>query len=292
MANAPKIDLHVHTNHSDGTWAVEEMIEYAVTSGLTHIAVTDHDTVSGVAPATVAARGRLDIIPAVEINTVAVDSSSQVQDVHILGYFIDPQNAHLQAALIEQQRLRQEHVHSVLQGLNTAGINLNLDDIKVFSQNSPIGKAHITKALVAIGAAQDIIEAYEKYTSKNSPFFVQRQSISPEKAIAAICAAGGIASLAHSGKRADVFEFLQILVMSGLGAVEVFHRMHSLKQQKELENFARKNSLFITGGSDCHGPYEEFLPTIGSITLPEEALKAMQDSRENTRTHSSTFAGG
>jgi 3',5'-nucleoside bisphosphate phosphatase len=289
MSNELKIDLHIHTNHSDGTWGVEEMVEYAVKSGLTHIAVTDHDTIRGVEPAIVAARGRLDVITGVEINTVAGDSRSQVQDVHILGYFIDPTNADLQAALSEQQRLRQEHVHSVLEGLNASGIKLSLDDIKVFSQTGSIGKAHITKALVAIGAAQDIMEAYEKYTSKNSPFFVQRKSISPATAIAGIRAAGGIASLAHSGKRADVFELLQTLMTSGLEAVEVYHRMHSIKQQKRLKDFARKNNLLITGGSDCHGPYEEFPPTVGSITLPQEALQAMKESRA---LHSSNLACG
>jgi len=289
MSNDLKIDLHIHTNHSDGTWSVEEMIEYAVKGGLTHIALTDHDTISGVASAIASARGRLEVIPAVEINTVCSDSSSQIQDVHILGYFIDSTNAKLLAALAEQQKLRQEHVQLVLQRLNAQGIKLSLDNIEVFSQAGSIGKAHITKALVAIGAAQDIMEAYEKFTSKSSPFFVQRQSISPSNAIAAIRAAGGIASLAHSGKRADVFELIQTLMLSGLEAVEVFHRMHSLKQQKRLKDLARKNNLFITGGSDCHGPYEDFLPTIGSITVPEEALQAMKDNR---RLYSSTFACG
>lgn len=263
------------------------MIEYAVKSGLTHIAVTDHDTIGGIAPAIAAARGRLEVIPAVEINTVAVDSSLQVQDVHILGYFIDSTNAELQAALAEQQKLRQEHVYSVLEGLNAGGIKLSLDDIRIFSQTGSIGKAHITKALVATGAAQDIMEAYEKYTSKSSPFFVQRKSISPASAIAGVRASGGIASLAHSGKRADVLELLMTLMTSGLEAVEVFHRMHSIKQQKRLKDFARKNNLFVTGGSDCHGPYQEFPPTVGSITLPAEALVAMKESR---RLHSETFA--
>jgi predicted metal-dependent phosphoesterase TrpH len=289
MSNDLKVDLHIHTNHSDGTWSVEEMIEYAVKSGLTHIAVSDHDTTCGVEPAIVAARGRLEVIPAVEINTIASDSKSQIQDVHILGYFIDPTNAELQAALAEQRRLRQEHVYSVLEGLNAGGIKLTLDDIRVFSQTGSIGKAHITKALVAIGVAQDIMEAYEKYTSNKSPFFVQRKSISPAIAIAGIRASGGIASLAHSGQRADVVELLQTLMASGLEAVEIFHRMHSIKQKKRLKDFARKNNLFITGGSDCHGPYQEFPPTVGSITLPAEALMAMKESR---RFHSATFACG
>ena len=262
------------------------MIEYAVKSGLTHIALTDHDTVGGIAPAIAAARGRLEIIPAVEINTVCADSNSQLQDVHILGYFIDPLNAQLQMALGEQQRLRYEHVQSVLTLLNSEGIGLSLNDVKAFSQAGSIGKAHITKALVAIGAARDIVEAYDRFTSRKSPFFLQRQSISAANAISAIRSAGGIASLAHSGKRADVFDLLQMLTLNGLEAVEVYHRVHSVKEQNRLKEYARKNNLFITGGSDCHGPYENCLPSIGSITLPKESLLAMKDSR---RLHSSAF---
>ena len=276
LTNSMSIDLHLHTNHSDGNWSPEAMIEYAVKLKLKHISVTDHDTTSGIVPAIKAAGSRLEVIAGVEINTVAPDTFGKLQDIHILGYFIDAENISLQNSLAKQRSLRDEHVQAVILRLKDAGVQLTLNDIKKYSGEGTIGKAQITKAIVSAGGARDIMEAYEKYTSKKSEFFVQRRSITPVEAVESICNAGGIACLAHPGKRTDVFDLIQSLKQHGLRAVEVYHRMHSQQQRKRLIDYAQKHNLLVTGGSDCHGPYEDCLPSIGTMKVPEIVLTKLR----------------
>jgi predicted metal-dependent phosphoesterase TrpH len=270
------VDLHLHTHHSDGTWSPQDLIEYAVKLKLQHIAVTDHDTTAGIDEALQAAAGRLEIIPGVEINTILCDSEGKRKDIHILGYHIDRHNQTLAALLARQRQARLDHVQAVIDRLADANMRLSWETIHEFSGAGAIGKAHITKAIVASGFARDIVEAYEKYMSGKSPFFVARESVSPVEAIAAINAAGGIASLAHPGKGEAVFALLTDLQQKGLRAVEAYHRMHSVQVIRRLIRFANKNQLLITGGSDCHGPYEDCPPSVGSISVPVEVVDRLK----------------
>jgi 3',5'-nucleoside bisphosphate phosphatase len=266
------VDLHLHTHHSDGTWSPKDLVEHAIKLKLQYIAITDHDTIAGINEAIDAAAGRLEIIPGVEINTIGVADDGKRQDIHILGYHIDRANKVLASLLERQRQARLDHVQAVIERLAQAGMQLTLETIKEFSGPGAIGKAHITKAIVASGFSQDIVQAYEKYMSKNSPFYVPRQSASPLEAIAAINASGGIASLAHPGKGEAVFTLLADLQKNGLKAVEAYHRMHSVPVIKRLIRYANTNTLLLTGGSDCHGPYEDCPPSLGSINVPIEVV--------------------
>ncbi len=270
------IDLHLHTTHSDGTWRPSEMIEHAVKLKLTCIAITDHDTTAGISEGIAAAAGRLEIINGVEINTRAELKGSLKQDVHILGYFIDPTDSKLNNLFNRQQDARVAHVEQVIKKLNAHGIQVSMESIRAFTDGGPIGKPHITKAIVAAGGASDIIEAYEKFMSKNSAFYVQRNSVTPAEAIQAIRAAGGIASWAHPGDGEYVKDMLKELVSYGLGAIEAYHQMHSLETTQTIIDLANDLGLLITGGSDCHGPYEECPPSIGSVTVPEEIVTKLK----------------
>jgi predicted metal-dependent phosphoesterase TrpH len=269
------IDLHLHTNHSDGTWSPQEMVQYAIKSRMRCIAVTDHDTISGISEAEAAAGGRLEIIHGVEINTNAESGQKKKQDVHILGYFIDKTNTFLLDLLERQRNARLEHVETVIRRLNLAGVPLSLEGIREFTEDGPIGKAHITKAIVAAGGADNIKDAYDKFMSKSSAFYVPRQSARPQQAIEAIRAAGGIASLAHPGNGEQAINTLNDLMKDGLEAVEVYHRLHSVQTVQRLIRFANKHGLLVTGGSDCHGPFEECQPSLGSIKVPFEVVTAL-----------------
>ena len=274
------IDLHLHTNHSDGTWSVEELIEHAVKLKMRYIAITDHDTVSGISPAMQAAAGRLEIIPGVEINTNAVSGEKQKQDIHILGYFINPTEQNLNAVLKQQRDARLDHVGEVIKRLNKANIPLTMEKILSFTDGGSIGKAHITKAIVAVGGADNIKDAYDRFMSKTSEFYVPRNSMSPKAAIEAIRQAGGIASLAHPGKGEQAITTLSELLTYGLGAVEVYHRIHSVQTVQKLIRFANRNGLLVTGGSDCHGPYEDCPPSLGSISVPPDVVTKLYAHRE------------
>ncbi len=266
------IDLHLHSTHSDGTWPVADLIEYAVKQKMRYIALTDHDTVSGVKEAQALAGGRLEVIPGVEINTNAVSGQKKKQDIHILGYFIDPDNRRLNEVLKKQRDARIDHVHEVIKKLNDANVPLTMEGILKFTEGGPIGKAHITKAIVEAGGADNIKDAYDRFMSKTSKFYIPRASMSPKEAIEAIRQAGGIASLAHPGNGEQAITTLTELIEYGLEAVEVYHRIHSVHTVQKLIRFANRRHILITGGSDCHGPYEECPPSLGSISVPLEVV--------------------
>ncbi len=266
-------DFHLHTHYSDGTWSPGELVEHAVKIKLTHLSITDHDTTYGINEGMEAARGRLEIIPGVEINTIRPDLDGGDKDVHILGYFIDQSNQKLQNLLSRQRQARLDHIEKLVSALERAGHPLTMEMIRGCAGLGAIGKAHITQAMVDCGMASTILEAYEKYLSKDSPFYMRRQSTSPQEAIAAINDAGGFASIAHPGKSPQMLAYILSLKEQGLKGVEAFHRMHSVNLVRQYIRFANRNALIVTGGSDCHGPYKEYKSTAGSIFMPKEIVK-------------------
>ena len=287
------IDLHLHTHHSDGTWAPRELVEHAVNIGMKHIALSDHDTVSGIAEALEAAAGRLEIIPAIELNTLYYDCAQSeddgnygagqqssecnaTHDVHILGYFIDPENKELLDVIARQKQARAEHVLECIELISASGVPINLALVQECAGVGAVGKAHITEAIVRAGGAADLTAAYEKFMVRGSQFYAQRRSISPFEAVRAIRAAGGVASIAHPGKEKHVIPLIESLRKVGLGAVEAFHRVHSDSLRREYVAFAAERGMLVTGGSDCHGPYQEFKSMMGDIELPPTVLPELR----------------
>lgn len=267
-------DFHLHTHHSDGTWSPDQLVEHAVKIKLTHIAITDHDTTNGINEAIAAAGNRLTVIPGVEINTIRREPDGAHKDVHILGYFIDQENQKLRSLLARQRQARVDHVETMVAKLNRAGHPITMEMLRECAGLGPIGKAHITRTMVDCGMASTIMEAYEKYIRKESPFYVRRESVSPEEAIDAINAANGFASIAHPGKSPEMMPYILSLKTTGLSGVEAFHRMHSVNLIRQYIRFCKRNSLIITGGSDCHGPYQEYKATCGTISIPKDIVKA------------------
>ncbi len=270
------IDLHLHTHHSDGTWSPAELVEHAVKIGMKHIAISDHDTVCGIEEGLEAARGRLEIIPAIELNTIFKDEAGARHDVHILGYFIDKDNQDLAAAIAKQKAARAEHVLDCIELVRLAGVPITLEDVQECAGMGAIGKAHLTEAIVRAGGAPDLTSAYEKFMVRGSQFYADRKSISPFDAVSAIRAAGGIASIAHPGKEQHVIPLIEALKEIGLGGVEAYHRVHSQSLLRQYLRFASKHKMLVTGGSDCHGPYQEYESMMGSIPVPAEVLRDLR----------------
>jgi predicted metal-dependent phosphoesterase TrpH len=279
------IDLHLHTHHSDGTWSPEDLVKYALKIGMKHIAVTDHDTTAGVAQAIEAAAGRLEIIPAVEINTIyttdsqAGENAADSHDVHILGYFVDIENEDLQDVLSRQRAARAKHVLECIDLVIASGVPITLSDVEACAGKGALGKAHITEAIVRAGGAPDLTAAYHKYMVRGSRYYAQRRSVTPQEAVRAITAAGGIASIAHPGREPHVLPLIEVLKEDGLRGIEAYHRVHGLDLLRKYLRYAAKNKMLVTGGSDCHGPYEEFQSMMGQISLPPEILTELCKAR-------------
>lgn len=275
------VDLHLHTNHSDGNWSPAQVVSRAAELKLRHIAITDHDTMGGVEQARQAAQGRLEVIAGIEINTIWSGEDGEQQDIHILGYFLDPDHYQLKAVLARQQQARMKLVADTIDKLSEVGIRLTIEMVKQCAGIGSIGRPHITQAIVMAGGAADVTEAYERFMLRSSPYYVERQSVTPQDAIKAINAAGGIASIAHPGKTEGIKKIILELQTVGLRAIEVYHRRHSLELVKSYIRFANRNRLAFTGGSDCHGPHGEHSASIGSISVPLEVVTGLRKLLDN-----------
>lgn len=281
------IDLHLHSRYSDGTWSPRELVEHAVKIGLKHIALSDHDTTDGIAEARAAAAGRIEIIDAVEISCMEAG-----RNVHILGYFIDPDNHELKSLLLKQKEARERHLSERIERISAGGVKITEESVRACVGGSlgVLGTAHITEAIVRAGGAPDITSAWETFLKPSSPYYVERRSITPLMAVAAIRRAGGIASIAHPGGgedvndrrcQNDVIPLIESLLGQGLGALEAYHRVHDDAMREFYAEFAARRGLLTTGGSDCHGPYEEYPSTMGSIKLPAGILDALRRGLNN-----------
>lgn len=269
------VDLHLHTLHSDGSWSTQELVEEAIRKNLKTIAITDHDTVAGIAEAIHIAANRIEIIPGIEINTV-YRTENKRKDIHILGLFIDPAHPALARIIQRQQDARNRLVDDTVEKLNTLGIPLTHDLVRECAGNGSIGRPHLTKAIVKAGGAASINEAYERFMQRKSPDYIARHSIQPHEAIEAINEAGGIASIAHPGKDEEICDIILELKKVGLRAIEAFHRSHTLELVRHYMRFASSNGMLITGGSDCHGPSEGYPPSIGTIRVPPDVVSNLR----------------
>ena len=245
-----RLDLHVHSSASDGTCTPEEVVERAVAGGIDVLALSDHDTVAGVEPALrAAAARRLHVIPAAELS-----ASVRGQDVHILGYFIDPQAPAIQAFERRCRERRRARMERMLSLLARQGVVLNMDALgdQVLSAHTTITRAHLGRALVTAGHASSTYEAFTKLIGNHCPAYEPAAATTAEEVFDVIAAAGGIAVWAHPPP-GTYRELLPCLIGLGLRGLEVFRSPGRSASVLELEHSARAANLLVTGGSDWHG---------------------------------------
>jgi hypothetical protein len=290
------IELHAHTTASDGALAPSELVNLALERGLSTLAITDHDSTDGIAPALAAAKGTgLTIVPGVELNTDVPRG-----EVHVLGYFVDPANSVFQAQLVELRHGRFERGRRMVEKLNALGVAISWQRVQEIAGEGAIGRPHVARALVEAGAIQTTQEAFELYLGQGKPAYVERVRFGPEDAIRAILSAGGAPVLAHPVLSAAVLnggpeavppaiEALQprldALQAAGLRGLEVYYPNYSPELIAALETVAADRGLIRTGGSDYHGAIR-LKAELGSIPIPIQvestvvaALRAAAQSR-------------
>jgi predicted metal-dependent phosphoesterase TrpH len=238
-----------------------------IAAGIRTCAITDHDTIAGLARARAAARDTpLSILTGIEITAV-----QDGVDVHMLGYGFDPDHPELAAFLVAQRADRLRRVIEILDRLESLGVVIGREPIMKRAgkmSGKAIGRPAVAKLLVAHGHARSIADAFDRYLGTGRPAFVPRRGIAPVEVIGLVGRAGGWVSFAHPGKlgRDDL---LPGLAASGLGAIEVFHPDHDAEAVTRYRDLARTLGLGITGGSDYHGPGSGRAEALGSVTLPE-----------------------
>lgn len=310
------IDLHVHSNRSDGTYSPTELVDYAIEKGLKAFALTDHDTVDGLKEAlqyaeSLRAKQALstshlstpdmgaadtnsdsdkpdnsvthiipEIIPGIEFST-----EYQGQDVHIVGLYIDYENEGFQKYLqdfVDSRNTRNEKMCRLLQ---EAGIDITYEALLQEFPDAVITRAHYAKYLLSHGYIKSMNEAFERFVGNHAPCYVPREKVTPAQAVQLILRAGGIPILAHpilyhmSDKRLDTL--VSELKTAGLMGIEAIYSTYAPAEERQIRRLAGKYNLLISGGSDFHGGNKPGLDLgvgYGKLYVPDEILVNLKKS--------------
>ena len=273
------IDLHSHSTFSDGTMTPTELVALARDKNISALALTDHDTMAGVEEAVRAGEEMgVEVVPGIEVSVL----HHQVE-YHILGYWANPHNPVLAAALTRLQGARGERNDRILRELNVLGIPVTAEELQRVSQQGQTGRPHIARLLVRHGVVKSISEAFEQFLKKGAKAYVSRFAYAATEAVALIRQAGGLAVLAHPTQNDPELirlpAVLTELVPAGLDGLEVYYPTHSHKVKKKLRALAGLHDLLLTGGSDYHGDIRPgtSLAGGGNIFVPPELLVKMKE---------------
>ena len=248
------IDLHTHSTASDGKLAPAELVRHAVKAGIEVLALTDHDTLSGIGEASgEASRVGLEFFPGVEIS-----AEFNPGTLHMLGYFIDPDDESLNRTLSWLRGGRDDRNRLILARLAELGCPLEMEEVAALAGGESVGRPHIARAMMDRGYVSSFKEAFDRYLGKGAAAYMDREKMTPEKAIAEIIGAGGLPVLAHPQTLSMDDEALGKLVGSlepmGLAGIEAYYYSHSLDETVFYLSLARRFGLVVTGGTDFHGP--------------------------------------
>lgn len=278
------IDLHVHSNASDGTLTPAEVVNLAASLSLSAIALTDHDTVAGVAEAQAAAlvmsdaSNPLRIIPGAEIS-----AAYNGRDIHILGLFLDTKNNALIKTLNEAVAKREERNEKMAANLRGAGIDITVDKLKAAEGEAVLTRAHFAKYMTEHGFTKSNKDAFDRFLNDSSPYYVPRDYLSPEATIDLIHEAGGLAVLAHPLLYKYNLEQLDVLIALlagfGLDGIEAIYSLNTGFDEGIIRRYANRYNLAITGGSDFHGmnkPDISLGSGKGNLQIPESLLESLE----------------
>jgi predicted metal-dependent phosphoesterase TrpH len=248
------IDLHTHTNCSDGTDSPRELVNKAIVQGLDVLGITDHDTTSGWKEARESLRGSLKLALGSEISCLTDDGVS----VHMLGLLFDPEHQEMQQVLEETRDGRLPRMRKMIEKMRAEGMDISIEDVELaMPTGATMGRPHLADALVAKKIVKSRDEAFVDLLHNESRFYVSHAAPTPADAIALIRRAGGVAVIAHpfASHRGQILnpQDFSGLVAAGLNGIEVDHRDQNPDERAMLRSIARELDLVITGSSDYHG---------------------------------------
>jgi len=273
----PRIDLHIHTIFSDGTYTPEEAVFQAKKLGLVAISITDHDSVAGLASALVAGkRLGIEIVPGVEMSTDVGED-----EIHILGYLLNWKKEDFLRQLEKFQAARANRNQKLLKKLDDLGMRVDYREVRKLAPRGVISRLHIARLMVEKGYVRSIGDAFEQWLNPGKPAYVQKMKVPPFEIIELLLKAEAIPVLAHPflSHRDDLIPHL---VKAGLKGIEVYHSAHNPQMVAHYKRIAQKHHLLITGGSDCHGEAKDKV-LMGKVRVPETLLIDLKKAKEKIR---------
>lgn len=282
------IDLHVHSNKSDGSLSPTELVNYATEKGLSAFALTDHDTSDGIDEALEAAKAaataghNIEVIPGIEFST-----EYEGQDIHIVGLYIDYKSDFFKRRLTGFVEGRITRNKEMCRRLTEHGIPMTYEELTAEFPDCVITRAHYAKFMLRHGYIKSLKEAFDRYIGDHRPCFVPRKKITPMRAVEIILKAGGFPILAHPMlyhlSRSRLEKLISLLTDMGLQGLECIYSTHSASDEKEMRALASKYHLCVSGGSDFHGsakPGLDLATGYGKLCVPEEVLNKIKDRRK------------
>lgn len=276
-----RIDLHLHTTHSDGSQSPAEVVKLAHEAGVSALAITDHDITTGL-PEAIAAGQELgiEIIPGIEISSRHGES-----ELHVLGYFLKWEDAQLNARLMTLRESRHRRNPKIIELLQAAGIDITYDEVRAVAGSDSVGRPHIARVLMDKKVVTTAKEAFDRFLAEGKAAYVPRDLPAPVDAIRWIKDAGGLAVLAHptwvKTTEGTLTDLARQLKEQGLDGVEVHYSTHTPRQTRTYLSLAKQLGLLVTGGSDFHGmtkPDIEVGTGKGSLHVPDHLLPKLKDA--------------
>lgn len=275
--DAVKIDLHSHSTRSDGLLSPAALVDRAAGQGVTHLALTDHDAVDGIAEARASAAGRLELVGGMEIT-----ADFRGREVHVLGLFVQPHHPEIQAFCAATRRERATRIERMVEKLARVNIKVRLDDVLAEANGATLARPHLARTLVAYGYAPSLQRAFDHFLAEGRPGYVERAQPTTDEAIALMRRCGAVTSIAHPGVNKLSRHELADLAAEGLDGVEAFHPDHPPNQAEAYQRWGAACGLRATGGSDFHGDGAESHGPPGIRSTPPadfEALAALARDR-------------
>ena len=246
-----KADLHMHSTVSDGVYTPAELMERAAALGFTHAALTDHDSMDGIAQAREAAKAlSITLIAGVEL------SCGAHREIHVLGYGFDPDDPALRTFCRTRVQQREARTQAMVQRLAELGKPVDMARVRELARGV-MGRPHVARAMVEAGHASSVSDAFDRFLKPGKPAYVPKEDVKVAEAVRLIEAAGGIAVLAHPMELKMGETMLESLIGEwkgqGLAGVEVYHPSAANNHASSLLHLAQRLGLLVTGGSDFHG---------------------------------------
>lgn len=280
-AGTSTIDLHTHTLRSDGVLEPAELARVVAATGVTTLAITDHDTLAAYRDLTDGndVPPGIDLIPGVEINALARGIRLAEGELHILGFGMDATDDAFEAALARQRAARRVRFERTVVRLREIGmpIDAQLEHLDL-TRDDALGRPTIGRALIAAGYAASVEDAFKRLIGWDGPAYVQREGMGPREAIGAIRDAGGVPVLAHFSEAPAQVSLLRELIEMGLGGLEVFYISFDAATVAAVGAVADELRLIGTGGSDYHGDTSTYAESHAALAVPDSVRKPLENA--------------